>query len=95
MSRVNDLADLVDQLGLLKAQISALSDQERVIKDQLIDTRLPSIDGELFRASISTSERITLDSQKVKLFLTPFEIQQCQKVAEVTTVRVTARIKQI
>jgi hypothetical protein len=95
MNRINDLSDLVDQLGLLKAQIAALCDQEKIIKDQLIDSRLPSVDGELFRATISTSERITLDSQKIKLFLTPFEIQQCQKVAEVITVRVSARIKQL
>lgn len=89
----NDLGSLVDRLGEVKALIATLCDEEKSIKEQLIDTRLPSIDGDLFRATMSTSERVTLDSQMVKMFLTPSQIQQCQRVSEVTTVRVTARIK--
>lgn len=91
--RENDLASLVDRLGELKALISDLCNEEKSIKDQLIDTRLPCVDGCTFRASISTSERISLDSEKVKMFLSPAQIVQCQKSSTVTTVRVTARIK--
>lgn len=91
--RKNDLASLVDRLGELKAMISDLCNEEKAIKDQLIETRLPSVDGSTFRASISTSERIGLDSEKIKMFLTPAQIIQCQKTSIVTTVRVTARIK--
>lgn len=89
----NDLGELVDRLGELKAQISALCMEEREIKEQLIDTRLPSVDGSLFRASISTHERTSLDSELVKMFLTPAQLIQCSKVCEVTTVRVNARVK--
>lgn len=92
--RRNDLAMVVDRLGEVKALIATLCDEEKTLKEQLIDTRLPSIDGDLFRATVSTSERTTLDSQLVKMFLTPSQIQQCQRVSEVTTVRVTSRIKQ-
>jgi hypothetical protein len=91
--RKNDMGALVDRLGEVKALIATLCDEENDLKDQLIDTRLPSVDGDLFRATISTSERITLNAEKVKMFLTPAQIIKCQKVAEVTTVRVTARIK--
>lgn len=91
--RRNDLASLVDRLGALKAQIATLCDEEKAIKEQLVDTRLPFVDGDLFRATIATSERTTLDSNTVKMFLTPSQILQCQRVCEVTTVRVTARIK--
>ena len=90
---VNDLASLVDRLGSLKAQIAALCDEEKAIKEKLIDTRLPSIDGDLFRATISTHERTTLDSETVKSFLTPAQLLLCMKVNAVTTVRVNARIK--
>lgn len=91
--RKNDLSAVVDRLGEVKALIATLCDEEKTLKEQLIDTRLPSIDGDLFRATVSTSERITLDSNMVKTFLTPAQIIQCQKTSEVTTVRVTARIK--
>lgn len=94
VKRRNDLAMVVDRLGEVKALIATLCDEEKTLKEQLIDTRLPSIDGDLFRATVSTSERTTLDSQLVKMFLTPSQIQQCQRVSEVTTVRVTSRIKQ-
>ena len=89
----NDLGALVDRLGKLKAKISELCDQENEIKDQLIKSRLPEIDGDLFRACISTHERITLNSEKVKKFLTPAQFVQCTKVSEVTQVRVNARVK--
>lgn len=89
----NDLGALVDRLGELKAVISSLCAEEKAIKDQLLDTRLPSIDGTIFRASMSTFERTTLDSELVKTFLTPAQVLKCTKVCEVTTVRVSARVK--
>lgn len=91
--RTNDLGALVDKLGELKAEIADLCKQERNIKEQLIETRLPNIDGDLFRATISTHERASLDSELVKMFLTPAQLLQCTKISEVTTVRVNARIK--
>ena len=93
-AKKNDLGALVDRLGEVKALIATLCDEEKTIKEQLIDTRLPSIDGDLFRATVSTSERVSLDSNMVKMFLIPSQIQQCQRVCEVTTVRLSARIRQ-
>lgn len=92
-SRVNDLGALVDQLGKLKAKIAALCEQEKAIKDELVLSRLPNIDGSLFRATISTGERCTLDTELVKTLLTPDQVLQCTKVTEVISVRVNARIK--
>lgn len=92
-AKPNDLGALVDKLGELKAQIATLCSEERAIKELLIDTRLPCVDGDLFRASISTHERTSLDSELVKMFLTPAQLLQCSKVCEVTTVRVNARVK--
>lgn len=92
-TRPNDLGDLVDRLGKLKAKIANLCEEEKAIKDELILTRLPEIEGTLFRATISTHERTSLDSEMVKMFLTPSQLLQCTKVSEVTTLRVNARIK--
>jgi hypothetical protein len=91
--RPNDLGALVDRLGKLKAKISVLCEEEKGIKDELILSRLPEIDGDLFRATISTTERTGLDIEKVKKFLTPAQLLQCTKVSEVTTLRVNAKIK--
>lgn len=85
------LGKIVDELGELKAQISKLCAREKQLKDILIQSNQPEIDGELFRATVSVSDRESLDSFMVRQFLTHDEVQECTKVSQVVTVRVGAR----
>jgi hypothetical protein len=85
------LTALVDELGELKSRIAELELREKDIKSVLCESGETLIKGYSFQASISESERCTLDSTKVKTYLTPVEILACQRITTVVTVRVSAR----
>lgn len=86
-----DYAAIVDQLGDLKARIAALTEEERVLKKAIADSGYAELDGNLFRATVSLSERGTLDAEKVREILSEDQVRHCTKVTEITTVRVVAR----
>ena len=86
-----DYAAIVDELGALKAQIAALTDQEKILKKALSDSGYAEIDGALFRATVSWTERATLDTEAVRLILSEDQQRACTRVSEIMTVRVVAR----
>ena len=90
MSTVN-LAAIVDELGELKAAIAELTEKEKELKTIIAASGYAEFDGELFRATVSLTERTTLESEKVRALLSPAQIAACSKTTEVTTVRVAAR----
>ena len=47
------LSEIVDELGVLKAQISELQDREASLKARLAQSGLPEIDGHLYRCTVS------------------------------------------
>lgn len=47
------LAGIVDELGIVKAQIAELKKKENALKQTLIDSKLDVIEGALYRAAIS------------------------------------------
>ena len=87
-----NLKPLVDELGKLKAQIADLEIREKALADQLKAIGLGAYDGEQYRATVSFSERETLDMKVVREKLTPQFIRAHTRTTEVTTVRVVARI---
>lgn len=91
MDKTVGISDLVDELGFLKAKISELQKREEEIKDSLIRYNSDVVEGLIFRATVSHSERVTLESAKVRGYLTPVEILACQKITPCTTVRVVAK----
>jgi len=86
-----DYAAIVDELGALKAQIADLTKQETKLKAALIESGYAEIDGSLFRAAVTWTERATLDSEAVRALLTPDQIRVCTRVTEIKAVRVSAR----
>lgn len=86
-----DYAAVVDQLGALKAQIAALTDQEKALKKALTESGFAEIDGHLFRATVTWTERATLDTEAVRAILTAEQARACTRTAEIMTVRVVAR----
>lgn len=86
-----NLAHIVDELGQLKAAIAELTEKEKELKTIIAASGYAELDGDLFRATVSLSERTTLESDKVRALLSPAQIAACSKVTEVTTVRVAAR----
>lgn len=85
------LATIVDELGSLKAQIAALTEREKALKATLFESGYAAIDGAHYRATVSWTERATLDGDAVRALLTDEQVRQCTKVTEVKAVRVVAR----
>jgi hypothetical protein len=83
----------VDQLGVIKAQIAELTKTEKQLADILKASGYAEIDGDLFRAAIVWTERVTLNSDRVREVLSPEDIAYCEQKAEVMSVRVSARKK--
>jgi hypothetical protein len=81
----------VDALGAVKAEMAALAEREKALKAALIEMGDGEYDGVMFRATVSTAERRTLDMKAVREKLSPQFIAAHTNVAEVTTVRVVAR----
>jgi hypothetical protein len=89
--RNDNLRPLVDALGNLKAEMAALAERERNIKAQLIQAGVDELEGDLFRCTISKSERESLNMEAVREKLSPQFIRCHTKTVPVTTVRVVAR----
>ena len=86
-----ELSSKVDRLGLLLAQIADLEREAGSIKSDLKESSLLIVEGELFRATVSTSQRCTLDSAIVRSYLRPDQLERCEKISSVTIVRVVSR----
>lgn len=91
-------SDAVDELGALKAQISALQARETALKEILKATGEKAIDGSAYRASISVSERNGRDEvfkarieELVEEHLSYQFISAHSTVSEVITIRVVSR----
>jgi hypothetical protein len=83
--------DNIDKLGDLLAQIATLEREANKIKAELKSAGPGAYEGDLFRATVSVSERETLDMDAVREKLSPQFIRAHTRVAEVQTVRVAAR----
>jgi hypothetical protein len=86
---------IVDQLGALKAQIADLTKLEKALIDQIKSSGYAEIDGDLFRAAIVWTERVTLNADRVREVLSPDDVAYCEQKAEVMSVRVSARKKAV
>lgn len=88
---MSNLTSTIDALGHLRAQLAELKAREDELKAVLIENGVGAYDGELFRATVSESERETLDLEAVREKLSPQFLRAHTRVTPVTTVRVVAR----
>jgi hypothetical protein len=87
----SNLSITIDALGALKAQIAALETKEKELKKALGDLKPGAYEGDLFRLTISETDRETLDMKAVREKLTPQFITAHTNVTQVRTLRVVAR----
>jgi hypothetical protein len=85
----------VDQLGVIKAQIADLTKTEKQLADILKASGYAEIDGDLFRAAIVWTERVTLKSDRVREVMSADDIAYCEQKTEIMSVRVSARKKAV
>lgn len=85
------LADIVDDLGTVKAEIAALQEKEKALIAKLKATGLSELDGTLFRATMSTAPRETIDTKRLRADLGDDIISAYVVTTSVTACRVGAR----
>lgn len=86
-----DYARIVDELGALKARIADLTKQESALKAALSSSGYAELEGEIYRATVTWTERASLDAESVRALLTEEQVRQCTRHTEVMSVRVVAR----
>ena len=82
---------VIDQLGEIKAKIAMLEAEEKKLIDAVKANGPGAYEGDLFRATVSESERATLDLEAVRKKLSRQFILANTNYKKVTTVRVVAR----
>jgi hypothetical protein len=87
----SNLTSAIDRLGQIKAQIANLETEEKALREVMVEQGPGAYEGELFRVTVSLSERETLDMTAVREKLTPQFIRAHTVVTPVTMVRVAAR----
>ena len=85
---IEQLSRFVDTLGAMKAAASDLDRQMKDIQETLKASGLKEINGAIFRATVSVTERVSLDAEAVKALLA----DPPMKSNIVETVRVVARV---
>ena len=83
--------DLVDRLGALKAEVGGLQAQEKALRDELIRRKASSLDGAVYRATITEAIRWTLDTGAVRAKMGADWYDAHCRQSVVTTVAVKAR----
>jgi hypothetical protein len=64
-TREETLSAIADRLGRLKAEIAELSKTEKLLKDALVESGAESVEGDLFRVTVSHFDRCTVDYKAV------------------------------
>lgn len=92
---VINLASVVDELALIKAQLADLTDREKELKAILISAGVSPIEGDLHRATVSlVSGRTSIDWKSIAEHFSPSRqlvTAHTSKGADYHMVRVTAR----
>jgi hypothetical protein len=88
---MKNLAKLIDDLGLLRAQKAEIELAEKALKQALADLAPGAYEGEVFRLSVVESERETLDMAAVREHLSRQFIAAHTNVTSVRTLKVAAR----
>lgn len=86
-----NLSQTIDTLGHLQAQIADLTKRADVLKAQIKSQGEGAFEGALFRATVSVSDRETLDMAAVREKLSHQFIAAHTRITPVITVKLVAR----
>lgn len=88
---MSNTAKLIDDYGLLCAQIADLELKKKALNKQIVELGVGAHEGDFFRVTVTKSTRCTLDMDAVREKLSRQFIQANTKETEVTTVRGSLR----
>jgi len=85
----------IDRLGAVKAEIANLVSLEKIlaaaVKNELLESGVASLEGELFRATLSVSERVAVNAKAVQARYPKSTFPELYSSSLVESLRVTAR----
>ena len=87
----SNIGPLIDDYGLLKAQIAELELKAKPLHEQIVALGEGAYEGTFYRVTVSESERGNLNMKKVRKKLSPQFIRANTKFTPVTTIRVSGR----
>lgn len=85
------LAEIVDQLGLVRVAAAEIEAREKALKAELAARDVRAADGALYRLTVTVAARWTLDAERVKAEMGVGWYDSRCKVGSVTTFRVAPR----
>lgn len=85
------LAEVVDQLGLVKVAAAEIEAREKALKAELAACDVTAADGALFHVNVTIASRWTLDAARIREEMGETWAMARSKVATITSIRVTAR----
>lgn len=88
---MTNLSPTIDRLGVLKATIATLEVEEKALKAVLIENGVGAYEGDLFRVTVSETERANLDMKAVREKLSDQFIRCHTTFTQIISVRVVAR----
>lgn len=89
---ISNITTAIDELGAVRAQLAALKEKEKTLKEAIIEMGPGAHEGELFRASVTESQRANLDMEWVKKKLGKKAIAAHTTYTPYVSVRLSARI---
>lgn len=87
----SNIAPLIDDYGLLKAQIAELELKADALRAQIVSLGDGNYEGDFYRVTVSTSERSTLDMKAARAKLSRQFIAANTTTKTTTTVKVSGR----
>lgn len=81
----------IDRLGMIKAQIAALEEEEDRYRDQVQRLGPGTHSGRLYDATVSSSTKVTVDMDAVRVKLGEAWVARHSRRTPTVVVRVTAR----
>ncbi|SHG88588.1 hypothetical protein [Bradyrhizobium erythrophlei] len=88
---MSNIGPLIDDYGLLKAQIAELETKLKPLHEQIVAQGEGAYEGTFYRVTVSESERANLNMKKARAKLSPQFIRANTTYTPVTTVRVSGR----
>jgi hypothetical protein len=90
---ITHLKQVVDRLGQVKARLADLHAEEEALKGRLTEAHIDSLEGRLFRATVSRYEQTCVDYAGLVEQLAPPArlVRRFTSTSERTTVRVVSR----
>lgn len=88
-------AKVVDNLGLVKAEIAELKKKEKALEKVLKASGLTAVDGDFYRATVSAYTRTSVDYKGIalKLKASNYMLKAYSKISNVVKVAVKAHKK--